>query len=106
MRRMIRQAVVATTAGLLLLGGGAAFADTQPANLGNVGASDRGASASDTAKAVAKGAPAPENTGPHCHFVLPADGNGPFDMIVTGAAHTAHVQTGLPTGVFQATGCP
>lgn len=69
---------------------GAAHADTQPANLGNVANADRGASA----------------TGPHCHFVLPASGHGPFELIITGAAHQGHTETGLPTGIFQATPCP
>ena len=69
---------------------GAAQADTQPANLGNVANVDRGASAA----------------GPHCHYVLPASGKGPFDLIITGAAHQGHTETGLPTGNFQATSCP
>jgi hypothetical protein len=91
MRHLTRRLVVVTTAALLLLGGGTAFAqDTQPANLGNVANVGRGASAE----------------GPHCHFVLPAQGNGPFDNIIAGTAHQAHTQTGLPTGVFQATDCP
>ena len=68
----------------------AAQADTQPADLGNVAKADRGASA----------------TGPHCHFALPASGQSPFDLIITGAAHQAHTQTGLPAGMFQATPCP
>ena len=68
----------------------AADADTQPANLGNVANIDRGASA----------------PGPHCHYVLPASGKGPFDLIISGAAHQGHTQTGLPTGTFQATPCP
>ncbi len=69
---------------------GAAQAETQPANLGNVANANRGASA----------------TGPHCHYVLPASGKGRFDLIITGAAHQGHTQTGLPTGNFQATPCP
>lgn len=68
----------------------AAEADTQPADLGNVADIGRGAS----------------EPGPHCHFVLPASGKGPFAMIITGAAHQGHVQTGTPTGLFQATACP
>lgn len=90
MQRILRLIVVTAATVLLMLGGGAAFADTQPANLGNVANADRGASA----------------FGPHCHFVLPAQGKGPFDDIITGAAHQGHVQTGLPTGIFQATACP
>ncbi len=46
------------------------------------------------------------NVGPHCHYVLPAGGNGPFDAIISGAVHQGHTETGLPTGVFQATACP
>jgi Spy/CpxP family protein refolding chaperone len=69
---------------------GAAQADTQPADLGNVQNADRGASA----------------PGPHCHYVLPASDKGPFGLIITGAAHQGHTQTGLPTGIFQATPCP
>jgi hypothetical protein len=64
-------------------------APNQPANLGNVENIDRGASAE----------------GPHCHFVLPAGGNSGF-TIISGAAHQAHTETGLPTGIFQATACP
>jgi hypothetical protein len=45
--------------------------------------------------------------GPHCHFNLNAseNNNSPHGMILTGAIHQGHVQTGLPTGVFQATDC-
>jgi hypothetical protein len=78
------------TALVLSLSAGVAQADTQPANLGNVANANRGASAE----------------GLHCHFVLPAGRNAAFDGIITGTAHQAHVQTGLPTGVFQATPCP
>lgn len=69
---------------------GTAQADTQPADLGNVGNANRGSSA----------------PGPHCHYALPASGKGPFDLIITGAAHQGHTQTGLPAGIFQATPCP
>jgi hypothetical protein len=90
-RRMTRYLVVAAMTALLMVGGGTALADdTQPANLGNVENANRGAS----------------EFGPHCHFVLPAQGNGAFDDIIAGTAHQAHTQTGLPTGVFQATACP
>ena len=75
---------------VLALGAGPAMADTQPADLGNVANVDRGASA----------------PGPHCHFVLPASGKGPFDNIITGAAHQAHMETGLSGGIFQAVSCP
>jgi len=74
----------------LALSTGAAQASTQPANLGNVANVDRGASA----------------PGPHCHYVLPASGKGQFDLIISGAAHQGHTETGLPTGTFQATTCP
>jgi hypothetical protein len=78
-------------AGLVLtFSPGVAFAATQPADLGNVANVGRGASAD----------------GPHCHFVLPASGAGPFDLIISGAAHQGHTETGLPTGVFEATACP
>jgi hypothetical protein len=45
--------------------------------------------------------------GPHCHFNLMASGknSSPHGMIITGATHQAHTQTGLPTGVFQAVAC-
>jgi len=86
-RVLVAAALVLAALGLSM---GAAQADTQPADLGNVGNADRGASA----------------PGPHCHFVLPASGKGPFDLIITGAAHQGHTQTGLPTGTFQATPCP
>lgn len=66
-----------------------AFAQ-QPSQVGNADGRDGGASA----------------PGPHCHFVLPADDKSPFERIITGAIHQAHVQTGLPTGVFEATPCP
>jgi hypothetical protein len=77
---------------LSLVGGGAAHAGEhqQPANLGNVANADRGASAE----------------GPHCHFVVPADGKGKFGRIITGAAHQAHAQTGTPVGIFQLVTCP
>ncbi len=87
MRRITRTVAAAATV-LLLLASGTALAGTQPANLGNVDNIIRGASAS----------------GPHCHYVLPAQ--GPFDNIITGAAHQGHVETGTPTGIFQATDCP
>ena len=91
---MTPRAFAASTLGaaciLLTFGAGAAHAESQPANLGNVANVGRGESA----------------PGPHCHFVLPAGGEGPFDMIISGAAHQGHTETGLPTGVFQATACP
>jgi len=62
---------------------------TQPADLGNVENIVRGASLQ----------------GPHCHFVLPADGKGKYARIITGAAHQAHNETGLSDGIFAATAC-
>lgn len=46
--------------------------------------------------------------GPHCDYNLNASANNQsaHGMILTGATHQGHVQTGLPTGVFQATACP
>jgi uncharacterized NAD(P)/FAD-binding protein YdhS len=58
--RIVAAASIGVTLLVLSLGVGTAYAETQPANLGNVGNANRGASA----------------PGPHCHFVLPADGKG------------------------------
>jgi len=47
--------------------------------------------------------------GPHCHYNLVASANNnspPHGLILTGAIHQAHTQTGLPTGEFQAVACP
>lgn len=46
--------------------------------------------------------------GPHCHYNLVASehNNSGHGLIITAAIHQAHVQTGLPTGIFQATACP
>jgi hypothetical protein len=74
---------------LLLAAAAPALADTQPSGVAN--AEDRNG-----------GASAP---GPHCHLVLPAGNNQAFDDIITGAIHQAHVQTGTPTGIFQAVPC-
>jgi hypothetical protein len=89
---MLARILAASTLALLGLATsiGAAQASTQPADLGNVQNVDRGASA----------------PGPHCHYVLAASDKGPFDLIITGAAHQGHTETGLPTGTFQATSCP
>lgn len=89
-KRVITASGVAAAGLVLAFGTGTAHAQTQPADLGNVDNADRGASA----------------FGPHCHFVLPAAGNKGFTSIITGAAHQGHTQTGLPTGIFQATPCP
>lgn len=41
--------------------------------------------------------------GPHCHLNLRASEHSKgFDLIMVGATHQAHTQTGLPTGIFQA----
>lgn len=88
--RVITASGVGVAALVLAFGTGTAHAQTQPADLGNVGNADRGASA----------------PGPHCHFVLPAAGNKRFASIITGAAHEGHTHTGLPTGIFEATACP
>jgi hypothetical protein len=90
LKHLLAASSVAAVALVLSTGMSAANADTQPANLGNVENVDRGASA----------------PGPHCHFVLPARDAGPFDDIITGAAHQGHTETGTPTGIFQATTCP
>jgi hypothetical protein len=90
----LRFVAVPAFAAVVALGMSAAPAtadDTQPGDFGNVANADRGNSA----------------PGPHCHFVLPAGGNGSdFDMVLSGAAHQGHTETGLPTGVFEATACP
>jgi hypothetical protein len=45
--------------------------------------------------------------GPHCHLNLVASAHNQSDhgMILTGAIHQAHTETGLPTGIFEATSC-
>jgi hypothetical protein len=72
-----------------------AFGVTQPSSVGNSEGRNGGAS----------------EPGPHCHFNLVAgeNSNGPFDQIITGTIHEAHVVTG--TGIeddpiFIATTCP
>jgi len=90
---MRKRVMAVSSAGIACLvlsfGVGLAYADTQPADLGNVANVGRGASA----------------PGPHCHFVLPAEGHH-FADIITGAAHQGHTETGTPTGIFEATACP
>ena len=95
MRSIVRRVVVVATTAALLLGGGTAFAETLPANLGNSGDSDRGESGQGEA------GPA---IGPHVHCVLPALGNGPFEIVVP-VSHQAHVTTtnGI---IFVANSCP
>jgi len=88
MKRTIT-AVIAAGAAMLMLAGPAAAA--QPSQVDNADGRNGGASA----------------PGPHCHYnlVASANNNSPHGMIITGAIHQAHTQTGLPTGVFQATAC-
>ena len=84
----MRRLVTLMTSMVLVLGLSIpAMADTQPTGVAN--ALDRNG-----------GNSAP---GPHCHLNLVASehSNG-FDLIMVGAIHQAHTQTGLPTGVFQA----
>ena len=64
-----------------------AMADTQPTGVANALGRNGGNSA----------------PGPHCHLNLVASEHSKgFDLIMVGAIHQAHTQTGLPTGVFQA----
>ena len=64
-----------------------AFADTQPTN----GVSSEGRNAAGF------------GGGPHCHVNLVAsEHQDVFDFIAVYPSHTAHVHTGLPTGVFRA----
>ena len=42
--------------------------------------------------------------GPHCHIVFVNQGQGHFDNISVYPSHTAHLATGVPTGVFQGDG--
>jgi hypothetical protein len=84
MRRLL---VLALTAILVLALAVPAFADTQPTGVANALGRNGGNSA----------------PGPHCHLNLVAsDHSQGFDLIMVGAIHQAHTQTGLPTGVFRA----
>lgn len=63
------------------------MAQTQPTGVANALDRDGGASAE----------------GPHCHLNLVATEHSQgFDVILVGAIHQAHTETGLPTGIFQA----
>jgi hypothetical protein len=43
--------------------------------------------------------------GPHCHVNLVASEHSRgFELIMVGAIHQAHIQTGLANGIFQADG--
>ncbi|MDX1409383.1 MAG: hypothetical protein R3330_14650 [Saprospiraceae bacterium] len=88
MRRVVQTLVLAAMMVLALSPAAMAVQPTQVVN-----ADDRNGGASEP--------------GPHCHFNLNASENNssPHGMILTGAIHQGHVQTGLPTGVFQATAC-
>ncbi|MCI0545644.1 MAG: hypothetical protein L0Z49_14575, partial [Actinobacteria bacterium] len=88
MRRIVHTLLLVAV--LVLALAPAAWA-VQPTNVVNADGRDGGASA----------------PGPHCRFNLMASANNrsPHGMILTGAIHQAHTQTGLPTGIFQATAC-
>ena len=82
-------ALVAAGAATLMLAGPVAAA--QPSQVGNSDGRNGGASA----------------PGPHCHYnlVASAHNGSPHGMIITGATHQAHIETGLANGVFQAVAC-
>jgi hypothetical protein len=84
----MRRFVVLAVSMFLLLGLAVpAMAATQPTGVANALGRNGGNSA----------------PGPHCHINLVASAHsGGFDVIMVGAIHQAHTQTGLPTGVFQA----
>lgn len=85
MRRLIFAVVPALL--LAATAAPAAFADTQPTN----GASSEGRN------------DAGFGGGPHCHVNLVAgEHQEVFDQIAVYPSHTAHVNTGLPTNIFQA----
>jgi len=89
MRRAIQMLVLVAL--LVLVLAPAALA-VQPSQVGNSDGRNGGASA----------------PGPHCHFNLVAseNNNSSHGQILTGAIHQGHTQTGLPTGIFEATACP
>ena len=84
----MRRVVVLALFVFLLLGGSIpAMAATQPTGVANALNRNGGNSA----------------PGPHCHISLMAsERSRGFETIMVGATHQAHIQTGLPTGVFQA----
>lgn len=88
MRRMVQ--LLALVALLTLALAPAALA-VQPTQVANADGRNGGASA----------------PGPHCHLNLVATehNQSPHEVILTGAIHQGHTQTGLPTGIFQATDC-
>ena len=84
----MRRLIIALVPALLLAAAAVpAFADTQPSNgISSTGRDDSGFGG-----------------GPHCHINLVAtEHQDQFDFIAVYPSHTAHVQTGLPTGVFAA----
>ena len=84
----MRRFVVLAVSLVLLLGLSIpAMAATQPTGVVNAIDRDGGNSA----------------PGPHCHINLVASAHsGGFDVIMVGAIHQAHMQTGLANGIFQA----
>ena len=50
--------------------------------------------------------PRRERSRPHCHYVLPASGKGPFDLIITRRRAPGPHRDGHPDRIFQATTCP
>jgi hypothetical protein len=93
MRRTLTRLLAATALMALMLGGGTAFADTQPTNVSN---------------SEVRPEPDPLTPGPHCHVALAAGGNQGFDEIITATRHEGHVQTITrgPGGIFDAAACP
>ncbi len=93
MRLSVTRLLVAIAIATLMLGGGTAFADNQPTNVGN---------------SEVRPEPDPLIPGPHCHVALAADGNQAFEEIITATRHQAHVQTNVrgPGGIFAAAACP
>jgi hypothetical protein len=93
MRRTLTRLLATTALVALMLGGGAAFADTQPTRVSN---------------SEVRPEPDPLTPGPHCHIALAAGNSQAFDEIVTATRHEAHVQTNVrgPGGIFDATVCP
>lgn len=84
----MRRFIIALVPALLLASAAVpAFADTQPTN--GVSSFDRNVNGT--------------GFGPHCHINLVAtEHQDQFDFIAVYPSHTAHVNTGLPTGVFAA----
>lgn len=84
----MRRLIIALVPVLLLVSTAVpAFADSQPTNgTASEGRNDNGFGG-----------------GPHCHVNLVAgEHQDVFDTIAVYPSHTAHVNTGLPTNIFQA----